>query len=56
MQDESDIEIVTITDEEREMFREKAQSAYDQYEEIVGADGAAILEKLTEEIAAIEAQ
>lgn len=56
IQQESDIEVIQLTDEEREAFREKALAAYDVYEDVVGADGKAILEKLREEVAQIEAE
>lgn len=52
----SDIEVVTLTDEEREMFKEASQSAYQVYKDTVGEKGAAILDKLMEEVKAIEAQ
>ena len=44
-----------ITDEARAQFEEKALTAYDKYDELVGADGAAILDKLLAEIEAYEA-
>ncbi|NYB75868.1 DctP family TRAP transporter solute-binding subunit [Sedimentibacter hydroxybenzoicus DSM 7310] len=50
----SDIEIVTLTQEERELFKEASKSAYDVYKNMVGAKGAAILDKLMAEIAEIE--
>lgn len=53
---ENDIEVVYLTEEERALFKEAAQSAYDVYKDMVGADGAAILDKLIEEIAAKEGQ
>ena len=56
IQQESDIEVIQLTDEEREAFRENALAAYDVYEDVVGADGKAILEKLREEVAQIEAE
>ena len=56
IQQVSDIEVIQLTDEEREAFREKALAAYDVYEDVVGADGKAILEKLREEVAQIEAE
>lgn len=46
----SDIEIVTITEEERESYREEAQKAYIKYGEFVGKDGVDILNKLIEEV------
>ena len=53
---ESDIEVTALTDEEREEFKAAATKAYDVYGDVVGADGKAILDKLLEEVAAIEAQ
>lgn len=53
---ESDIIVEQLTDEEREVFKEAAQGAYDVYADVVGADGKAILDKLIEEVAAIEAK
>lgn len=46
----SDVEIVEFTPEEREMFKEKAQSAYQVYIDQVGPDGAEILNTLIEEV------
>lgn len=48
------VEIVTLTEEERELFKEASKPAYDKYKTMVGADGAAILDKLMEEIAEME--
>ncbi len=50
----SDIEIVTLTESEREMFKEASKAAYDVYVNTVGKDGEAILNKLMEEVAAVE--
>lgn len=52
----SDIKVVTLTEEERAAFKEAAKSAYDVYAKMVGPDGEAILKKLMEEIAVIEAK
>ena len=52
----SDIQVVKLTDEEREAFKEKAMTAYDEYGKIVGEDGKQILDKLLEEVKAIEAE
>lgn len=52
----SDITVEQLTEEERQAFKEKAMSAYDVYKNMVGADGAAILDKLIEEVAAIESK
>lgn len=52
----SDIEVVTLTEEERAQFKEAAMSAYDVYKSMVGDKGAAILDKLMEEVAVIEAK
>ena len=49
-----DIEVVELTAEERETFREASQSAYQEYIDTVGEDGEAILNKLIEEIAEME--
>lgn len=49
-----DIEVVELTAEEREAFREASQSAYQEYIDTVGEDGEAILNKLIEEIAEME--
>lgn len=49
-----DIEVVELTAEEREAFREASQAAYQEYIDTVGEDGEAILNKLIEEIAAME--
>lgn len=51
----SNIEVVKLTEEERELFRKASKSAYDRYVRMVGADGEAILNKLMEEVAEIEA-
>lgn len=53
---ETDITVESLSDEEREAYKEAAQQAYSVYKDVVGEDGAAILDKLIEEIAAIEAQ
>jgi len=53
---DSDIEVVVLTKEEREAFKEAAKPAYDKYVEMVGADGEKILNSLIEEVAAIEAK
>lgn len=50
----SDIEVVTLTSEERELFKEASKSAYDVYKNMVGDKGAAILDKLMGEIAEIK--
>jgi len=50
----SDITVVELTEEEREMFREAAQPAYDKYVETVGADGEEILNLLKQEVAELE--
>ncbi|MDF2803731.1 MAG: tripartite ATP-independent periplasmic transporter solute receptor DctP [Anaerocolumna sp.] len=50
----SDIEVVTLTNEERELFKEASKSAYDVYKNMVGSKGAAILDKLMGEIAEIK--
>ena len=52
----SDIEIVYITDEERAMFKEAAMKAYDAYKDMVGEDGAKILDTLIEEVKEAEAK
>lgn len=52
----SDIEVVHLTEAEREQFKEAAKSAYDVYKNMVGEKGAAILDKLMEEIAEIESK
>jgi tripartite ATP-independent transporter DctP family solute receptor len=52
----SNIEVVHLTEEERQMFKEASKPAYDAYKKMVGKDGAAILDKLIEEIAVIEAK
>ncbi|MCQ4726648.1 DctP family TRAP transporter solute-binding subunit [Anaerotignum faecicola] len=54
--EESDIQVVDLTEEERAAFKEKALTAYDKYKELVGQDGAAILDKLLEEVAAVNAE
>lgn len=53
---ESNIEVIKLTDEQREAFREKAVKAYDVYEKIVGEKGEEILDTLRAEIAEIEAE
>jgi len=50
----TDIEVVYLTEDEREMFKEASKAAYDVYVKTVGKDGEAILNKLREEIAAVE--
>lgn len=49
-----DIEVVELTVEEREAFREASQAAHQEYINTVGEDGEAILKQLKEEIAAME--
>lgn len=51
---DSDIEIVELTPEQRAAFKEASQTAYDRYVEMVGDQGAAILDKLMKEVAAAE--
>ena len=51
-----DIKVEKLTDDERAAFKEAAQGAYEVYANVVGADGKAILDKLLEEVAAIEAK
>lgn len=51
-----DINVEELTDGERAAYAELAQNAYAVYGTTVGADGQAILDKLLEEIAAIEAK
>ncbi len=53
---ESDINVITLTEEQRNAFEEKAVQAYNVYERVVGADGKLILDKLREEIEEIEAK
>lgn len=50
----SNIKVEELTDAEKEDFRKAAMSAYDVYKKMVGKDGAAILDKLLEEIAAVD--
>ncbi len=45
-----DVEIVELTDEERELFKEASKPAYEKYVEMVGADGKEILELLMKEV------
>ncbi|MDD5921685.1 MAG: DctP family TRAP transporter solute-binding subunit [Eubacteriales bacterium] len=52
----SDIIVETLTPEEREAFKKKALTAYQTYKNLVGKDGAEILDKLMEEINTIEAE
>lgn len=52
----SNIEVVHLTETERQQFKGAAQSAYDVYRNMVGEKGAAILDKLMEEIAEIESK
>ena len=52
----SDIKIVRLTDEEREKFKEAAMSAYDVYKNMVGEDGAKILDTLIKEVEEVEAR
>lgn len=56
IKEKSDINVVTLTEEERALFKEASRKAYDKYVEMVGADGEAILNKLMEEIAEVEAK
>ena len=51
---EPDLIVESLTDAERAAYKELAPKAYAVYGEMVGADGQAILDKLLEEIAAIE--
>ncbi len=48
----SDITVEELTEEERAAFEAAAQSAYDKYREMVGPDGAAILDELIKEVEA----
>lgn len=50
----SDIEIVRLTEDERAQFKEASKTAYTAYDNMVGEKGAAILDKLMDEIAVIE--
>lgn len=52
----SNIPVVELTSEERAAFREASKKAYDRYAEMVGADGKNILDKLIEEVKAIESK
>ena len=52
----SNIEVVTLTQEERAAFKEAAMLAYDEYGKMVGSNGEAILKKLMEEVEVIEAK
>lgn len=52
----TDVEVVYLTEEEREMFKEASKAAYDKYVEMVGEDGEAILTTLMEEIEAVESK
>lgn len=54
IEDNPDIEVVELTTEEREAFREASETAYQEYIKTVGADGEAILNALIEEVAAME--
>ena len=49
-----DMIVEQLTDDERAVFAEAAQTAYDRYDDLVGEEGAAILDKLIEEVAAAE--
>ncbi len=49
-----DVNVVELTEEEREAFKEASKSAYKKYVEMVGADGEKILNLLMEEVAEIE--
>lgn len=50
----SDIEIVKLTEAERAQFKEASKAAYTAYDNMVGEKGAAILDKLMDEVAVIE--
>lgn len=50
----SDIEVVTLTDEEREAYRAASKSAYQVYKDMVGEEGAVILDTLMKEVEEIE--
>ena len=50
----SDIEVITLTEEEREMFREASKPAYERYVQMVGPSGEEILSLLLEEVAEME--
>lgn len=50
----SDIEVVKLTEEERQMFKDAAQPAYDKYVELTGASGEEILKALMAEVEALE--
>lgn len=52
----TDVEVVHLTEEERALFKEASKSAYEVYKKTVGEKGAAILDKLIEEVAAVEAK
>ncbi|MDD5832929.1 MAG: DctP family TRAP transporter solute-binding subunit [Clostridiales bacterium] len=51
-----DLIVEALTDEERAAYKELAPKAYEEYGKIVGDEGRAILDKLLEEVAAIEAK
>jgi TRAP-type C4-dicarboxylate transport system substrate-binding protein len=52
----TDVEVVYLTEEERAQFKEASKAAYQVYKNMVGEKGSAILDKLMEEVAAIEAK
>lgn len=54
IQSVSKIKVEKLTDKERSKFAKASKSAYDVYKKMVGKDGAAILDKLMEEIAAMK--
>ena len=54
--EKSDINVVELTSEERELFKEAAKPAYEVYKKMVGEDGAKILDTLIEEVAELEAK
>lgn len=56
IEEKSNIEIVELTTEEREVFRAASKEAYDKYVEMVGAAGKEILEKLIEEVEVVESR
>lgn len=55
-QERPDIEMIELTDEEREPFRERAQQARDRFIDLTGDSGRQILESLEAEIEAAEGE
>lgn len=53
IKENSDIEVIELTDDEREVFRKASEPVYDKYKEMYGSDAAEIFDLLQEDIKTI---